>query len=275
MRSTLYLTTGSEEIRFNCPRCGDSKYHLYFNPRKRLFNCFRCGYSGRGFPKDVNVYIVPPTPKASEARTPRLINWEPLAPQPRSIFEEVILDYLLHTRSLSLDIIREYRLGWSSDLPFAVVIPIYMNNSLVALQVRHLTQTKAKYLFYPVDETPLKKKVLLFNYDRVKHLDTVFVMEGIFDVLCADPQRAVCTFGKQISADQSKLLATFAKTVILAYDPDVKLGELQKSVDRLESYGIQVYIKRLPNGKDPADLGSSFHSLPESRFDYFVAQLII
>lgn len=274
MRNTLYLTTGSEEIRFNCPRCGDSKYHLYYNPHKRLFNCFRCGYSGKGFPKEVNVYVAPPSPRKSEERSPRLINWEPLSLKPQSIFEEVILDYLLHARSLPLDIIRDYRLGWSRDLPFAVVIPIYMNNSLAALQVRHLTQTRAKYIFYPVDETPLKKKVLLFNYDRVKHLDSVFVMEGVFDVLCADPQRAVCTFGKQISAEQARLLATFAKTVILSYDSDVKLGELQKSVDRLESYGIQVYVKRLPIGKDPADLGSSFQHLPESRFDFYVAQLI-
>lgn len=33
-----------EEFVFNCPRCGDTKRHFYFNLRLGVSNCFRCHY---------------------------------------------------------------------------------------------------------------------------------------------------------------------------------------------------------------------------------------
>lgn len=36
-----------DEIRVNCPFCDDDrKHHLYLNPQKQAFNCFRCGEKG-------------------------------------------------------------------------------------------------------------------------------------------------------------------------------------------------------------------------------------
>ena len=41
------ICKGGQEYRVNCPRCGDTKKHLYLNPQQGLAHCFRCGYSGR------------------------------------------------------------------------------------------------------------------------------------------------------------------------------------------------------------------------------------
>jgi hypothetical protein len=38
---------GGQEYCVNCPRCGDTKKHMYVNPEIGVAYCFRCGYSGR------------------------------------------------------------------------------------------------------------------------------------------------------------------------------------------------------------------------------------
>jgi hypothetical protein len=38
---------GGQEYCVNCPKCGDTKKHLYVNPEIGVAHCFRCGYSGR------------------------------------------------------------------------------------------------------------------------------------------------------------------------------------------------------------------------------------
>lgn len=39
-------TSRPDEVRVCCPFCGDSKYHLYLNTDKQVFNCYRCGEKG-------------------------------------------------------------------------------------------------------------------------------------------------------------------------------------------------------------------------------------
>lgn len=36
--------SGNGEYRINCFSCGDTKYKLYVNPDKGMFNCFKCGF---------------------------------------------------------------------------------------------------------------------------------------------------------------------------------------------------------------------------------------
>jgi len=38
---------GGQEYCVNCPKCGDTKKHLYVNPELGVAHCFRCGYSGK------------------------------------------------------------------------------------------------------------------------------------------------------------------------------------------------------------------------------------
>jgi len=273
-----YLTTGSEELRFCCPKCGDTKYHLYYNPHKAegggLYHCFRCNYSGRGFPLELSSLSLPPIPQTyQEKKKQRAFSWHPISAHPQSVMEAVALDYLQNTRHLSIETIQDYQLSWSPELPLTIVFPIIMNGEPQALQVRHLTKSFAKYVFHPAKPgDDLKKKVLLYNFDKVKEgVSTLYVVEGIFDVLCSDSSCTVCTFGKRVSLEQAELLRSIPKKkLVLAYDTDVKLKELRLSVERLEAFE-PVYIKKLPRGQDPADLGPEFIGQPEFEFFEFIS----
>ncbi len=255
-----YKETGSGEIRFCCPRCTDDSYHLYYNPTRSLFNCFKCGYKGRGFPTELRtVKISPPQPEAP----PREIDWQELCQPPSCTLEKAIWDYL-YSRGVGDDLIAQFKLGWSSEKPFVVVFPIIMYATVRAIQIRHLVTHGPKYVFYDVAKKKTKKSTLLYNYDAViGRVDTLYVMEGIFDVIRAAPNSSVCTFGKSVSIDQAALIRGVPKQkLVLAYDTDVKPKELVQSIERLEAHE-PVFIKQLPEGKDPADMGEDFLSLPE------------
>ena len=43
--SVKYVPNG--EIRVSCPNCDDYRNKLYVNDEKKLFQCFKCGFSNR------------------------------------------------------------------------------------------------------------------------------------------------------------------------------------------------------------------------------------
>lgn len=264
-----YKETGSGEIRFCCPRCTDRDYHLYYNPSKGLWNCFKCGYKGRGFPEALKAIKLPPF---EVAETPiRELKWNPLLYPPSSTLETVIWDYLT-TRGVTQENITTFHIGWSTEKPFIVVFPIIMHGVIKAVQIRHLIKSGPKYVFYDVGKVKVKKSLLLYNYDAVvSGVDTLYVMEGILDVILGAPNCGVCTFGKSPSVDQASLIHGIPKRkLVLAYDTDVSVKELAQSIDRLGAYE-SVYIKQLPKGKDPADMKDEFLSLPEiPAFDWLL-----
>jgi len=264
-----YKETGSGEIRFCCPKCPDQDYHLYYNPTKGLWHCFKCGYRGRGFPEALKAVKLPPF-KSVEPPV-RELTWNPLLHPPTSTLESVIWDYLL-SRGVTKENVNTFHIGWSSDKPFIVVFPIVMHGVIKAIQIRHLIKLGPKYVFYDVGKVKTKKSLLLYNYDSVvSGVDTLYVMEGILDVILGAPNCGVCTFGKSPSIDQASLIHGIPKRkLVLAYDTDVSVKELAQSIDRLGAYE-SVYIKQLPKGKDPADMGKEFLSLPEiPAFDWLL-----
>jgi len=264
-----YKETGTGEVRFNCPKCLDTKYHLYYSPSKSLFNCFKCGYKGKGFPTELKAIKI--TPSAPEEVKIRELDWQELVQPPSCILESVIWDYI-NFRGLNGALVKKFKLGWSSSKPFVVVFPIIMNTVIKAIQIRHLASIGPKYVFYDVDKKKTKKSLLLYNYDSVvSGVDTLFIMEGVLDVIRASPSSGVCTFGKAVSLEQANLIAGIPKKkLVLAYDTDVKMKELLQTIERLEIYN-PVYIKELPPGKDPADMGEAFLGLPEiPSFDWLL-----
>lgn len=266
--SVPYKETSGSEVRFCCPKCGDTSYHLYYNPHRGLFNCFKCNYRGRGFPEAIKAVKFSPPPEP-EKQTLREISWNILRRPTTSALEEAVWDYL-SSRKVNEDITTQFKLGWSLETPFAVVFPIFMDFKLKCLQIRNIIRNvKPKYVFYDVG-TKTKKSELLFNYDNVRAgVDTLYVMEGVLDVICAAPFSSVCTFGKSVSVEQAKLIRGIPKKrLVLAYDPEVSLKDLMISIDRLETYEA-VHIKKLPQDKDPGDLGDDFLELPElTSFDW-------
>ena len=264
-----YKETSSGEVRFCCPKCSDQDYHLYYSPAKGLYNCFKCGYKGRGFPEALKAAKLPPFETVEPPI--RELKWNPLLYPPTCTLESVIWDYL-HSREVTKEDVTTFHIGWSTERPFIVVFPIVMHSVIRAIQIRHLVKSGPKYVFYDVGKVKVKKSLLLYNYDAVvSGVDTLYVMEGILDVIRGAPKCGVCTFGKLPSIDQAALIRGIPKKkLVLAYDTDVSLKELSQSIDRLGAYET-VYVKQLPKGKDPADMGGDFFALPEvPAFDWLL-----
>ena len=89
----------------------------------------------------------------------------------------------------------------------------------------------------------------------------VIVCEGYTDVIGfarAGIPRAVATCGTALTEDHVKLLARFAKRIVLAFDAD---AAGQGAADRFAAwearYELEVCVADLPPGKDPGDLAQS------------------
>lgn len=266
-----YKETGGGEVRFCCPKCVDQNFHLYYNPSKGLFNCFKCGYKGRGFPESLRAVKLHTSPQQTAYPQLRELDWSPLLHPPTCTLESVVWDYIT-SRGLTQADVERFQIGWCPEKPFVVVFPIVMHQVVRALQIRHLATAGPKYVFYDVGKTKVKKSVLLYNYDNVVGgVETLYVMEGILDVIRGASYCGVCTFGKLPSVEQASLIRGIPKRkLVLAYDTDVKIKDLAQSIARLESHE-PVFIKMIPPGKDPADMGADFLSLPElPAFDWML-----
>ncbi len=257
-----------------CPN-GDSGYHLYYNPGKSVFFCHKCHYSGHGFPKLVNASVpLVTTPKVVKAKD---LEWLPLRWPPEGILESAVWDYLTVTRGLTANAIQYFKLGWTHKIPLAVVIPLVQGNETRALQVRFLSNLmKPKYLNYAIGEHPMEKSEMIYNFDAVINgVETLYIMEGVFDVMKAAMANGIGTFGKNISVAQLLLINKIPrKKLVLSYDYDVKIKDMIGSIKILESFS-DVFIKKIPLGMDPGDYDiQEFKLIPEITSHEFMLEVL-
>jgi DNA primase len=124
-----------------------------------------------------------------------------------------------------------------------------------------------KYKNSPETELYSKSRVLYgLNWHKgeiVGHgsAGEVVVCEGYTDVIGfaqAGVGRAVATCGTALTEDHVKLLARFAKRIVLAFDAD---SAGQGAADRFAAwesrYELEVCVADLPPGKDPGDLAQA------------------
>lgn len=116
------------------------------------------------------------------------------------------------------------------------------------------TSAQAKYL-NSSDSPIFNKKKILFG---LKHLqisnDTVLVVEGYFDVLTlhqAGFKNTVGLLGTEITAEQSAILKTLAREIILIFDGDAGGRAALLKALRLSQPGLAVKATMIPEGYDP------------------------
>jgi DNA primase len=147
-----------------------------------------------------------------------------------------------------------------------ILFPIYdVQGDPVAFGGRKLPGAEGpKYL--NISETRLyqKSKVLYglnWSKEDAVHADEVIVCEGYTDVIgfaTAGLPRAVAPCGTSLTEDHVRLLQRFAKTLVLAFDPDAAGQAAAERVYEWEQkLEIDVAVADLPPGKDPGDLARS------------------
>lgn len=107
--------------------------------------------------------------------------------------------------------------------------------------------------------------------EEIRASGRAVIVEGYTDVIAAHRagvRTAVASLGTALTQNQARLLARYAKEVVLAYDADFA-GEAAtlRGMDLLSAAGLQVRVAVFPGGKDPDEVIRS-----EGR-DAFVAML--
>lgn len=237
------------EFRLSCPLCGKPDGKLYANVYIRKWYCFRHGEGGS---------LADVSPASLDlpslfSRTSHSVNvkftlrtWNEMPD---------VLQYLIQKRRMSKERVFQYGLcpALVTRNNFkAVAVPILTPSGITDhFYFRVIDSSEVKHLsFFPKSE-------LLYCHMTSVTAPRIYIMEGIFDVLCSG-LHAVAIFGKFLSADQLHQLAKFAaREVVVALDgaaPRENKVELALQV-KTALPCVRVGFLEIPEGYDPGDLG--------------------
>lgn len=241
-QSPLRETTKSYEFRYNCPNCGDRKFHLYFNAEKGLYHCFRCGISGRVDRKG--------KPEVSKVVAEQKIETE--IPPMSNTWSPVVLEFL---KKRDLLIATQYGKEGSPDSARwrqTIIFSVYPNGYVG----RRVARGEPKYIF-----SKGTSNAIWFDYSTLVGSRLVFLVEGILDALrlLQVGHPAIALLGTGVGKGKLELLQEICSPkfgikqvgILLDADADLVAGSLDLIL-RYVLRGIEVFKLSLPTG-DPAD----------------------
>lgn len=252
-----------DELRVCCPLCEDEGYHLYYNPTKNLWLCFRCNATGAGLDLVMEVDGVDALTAAkvlapSIQRPPKPVKelhempawYVPLlqAEDHKAGWQRVY-DYTL-ARGFSAEQVAFYGFGYAVgnyDYRGRLIIPVERGY----FQARATTSTqKPKYV-----NPDVPKGNRLFNY-RFLGASRLAVCEGCISAIKAtakpgDPP-ALAVLGKAVTREQAKRIADARPEVVdIAFDAGTETSDpTLEFADYLHSRDIWVNIRAYKFG-DP------------------------
>lgn len=138
-----------------------------------------------------------------------------------------------------------------------VMFPIIdLRGNVVAFGGRTLGDDKPKYL--NTSETPVFSKgdsLFALNFAKNKKSETLILCEGYMDVIAlhqAGFTEAVATLGTALTSAQARLMARYAKEVVVCYDADAPGQKAaSRAIPILRGAGLLVRVLAVPDGKDP------------------------
>ena len=138
-----------------------------------------------------------------------------------------------------------------------VMFPVIdVRGNVVAFSGRVLDDSKPKYMNSP--ETLLYKKsqtVFGLNFAKQNPDGLIILVEGNIDVATlhqAGFYGAVAPLGTAFTKEQARMLAKYAKTVVVAFDLDkAGIKATDKAIGYLEEVGVNVRVLELADAKDP------------------------
>ena len=153
-----------------------------------------------------------------------------------------------------------------------VMYPIIdLRGNVIAFGGRILGDAKPKYL--NTSDTPVFRKsngLFAMNFAKNSGLEQLILAEGYMDVIAlhqAGFTNAIATLGTALTVEQARLMARYAKEIVIAYDSD---GAGQKATARaipiLRDAGLLVKVLTITGGKDPDEFIRSFGDQGPARF---------
>lgn len=157
-----------------------------------------------------------------------------------------------------------------------VMFPIIdLRGNVIAFGGRVMSGLKPKYL-NTSDTLVFKKSLNIFalNFAKADNDGVLILVEGYLDVIAlhqAGFRNAIATLGTALTAEQARIIARYAKEVVICYDSD-EAGQkaASRAIDLLRPTGILIKVISVPDGKDPDEFIRSYGKDGAIRF----AQLI-
>ncbi len=172
-------------------------------------------------------------------------------------------------RRITQDSILKFGLGFSENQDM-VTIPVHSPDGMLLGFVGRSVEGK------DFKNTPgLPKSKTLFNLNRVKTADKVYVVESSFDAIRLDQIGfpAVATLGANVSAMQIELLQKYFNNVIVIADNDEAGGNMKNRL--LEKLGSRVSVIQLNNKyKDIGDMSDEDIKSLDFTFDNAIANML-
>ena len=172
-------------------------------------------------------------------------------------------------RKITQDSILKFGLGFSVNQDM-VTIPVHSPDGMLLGFVGRSVEGK------DFKNTPgLPKSKTLFNLNRVKTSDKVYVVESSFDAIRLDQIGfpAVATLGANVSGMQIELLQKYFNNIIVIADNDEAGGNMKNRL--LEKLGSRVSVIQLNNKyKDIGDMSDEDIKALDFTFDNAIANML-
>lgn len=272
LTQTAMKTANPDEVRYCCPRCGDTGFHLYYNLKKNLFHCFKCGARGHEAPDrdysedallEMREVLTSRKSAALATKVSILPRSEPVRPDSpamrymkyRGIPESKVQDMgCLTSRVEGFD--------------WRIIIPAYNEAGEPSYyQARAITRgVKPKYL----NPIASKNDALFYNMGRIPTPQPHLVLvEGIFKALnlwrIGVPSVAI--FGKEITKPQINRVKKLTNRITIILDPDAYSFSLRLA-DTLKLCSPAMEVDAIHPPRPPDEMSTdSLRKLLKGRFD--------
>lgn len=239
----------SEQLQVNCPRCqerdglskSDGKFNLEINTAKRMFRCWKCdepkfsGSLGRlikqyGSHIDYEMYksyssaygeFYHNEDDDDEVVTVKLpkdmIPFSQMVEGNLEHFEAY--NYLINVRKLTRYAILKYKMGFclTGYYEKRIIVPSYDDKGNLNYFVgRYYGDGKKQ----PTYRNPkIDKDKIIFNEGLINWDSTVYIVEGVFDMLSI-PINTIPLLGKVMSSELFNKLKKYKPFVVIILDPD-------------------------------------------------------
>ena len=144
--------------------------------------------------------------------------------------------------------------GREVELKQRILFPIVQGGQIIAYGLRRTVSTHQPKWFY--QPTSLILGNYLFNYDNAIGKETLYVVEGIVDVMVFEElgYTAVATFGAHLTEEQARLLIRTGAKIVIAYDGDsAGVAARNKALEVLNNKVDLFYIE-FEEHQDPASI---------------------
>jgi len=176
----------------------------------------------------------------------------------KNIFTQKKISHTLAEKS-GLIVPRKNKAGYYDRFRNRIIFPINdAGRQVIGFGGRVMDDSLPKYLNSP--ETPLyNKRRSLYGLHVAKghcrELDTVYIVEGYFDLLVLHQhgiKNTVATLGTALTLQHVRLLKGYASRVILVYDSDdAGIKAALRSIETFMKEEVEARIIVLPQGYDP------------------------